>query len=545
LSADGHAWRRTGPTADDLLPAPGPPRAGGVLRRGSGELVVVGATAEADGVDAAAWTSADGGAWTPAPHDEGVLGGDGGQVMTAAVEVGGRIVAVGTEAAEEGDGLDAAVWSSTDGARWQRAEPRELRAAGRQHVEDVTVLGGTAVAVGWERAGGAEDAVLWVVGAAERDEDPAGAPVPSWVRVEGEEALAAPGEQRMEAVIATAEGFVAVGSARPPAGAPPADGPSREVGPVPVGGREMAAWTSRDGWSWARATGPGEGGAGDGGARAVAAGEGGVLAVGSEGGEAAAWRSDDGARWARVALGSSRAGAVSSATAVTAVGGGFVAVGHDDRGGAVWASPDGTRWARVDGAGLEGATTELHGVVVSGERVVAVGSRGEEALAWESGDLRTWAATALGSGRATAASSQDGSLVAVGSAPGAAGRDAVVWRRHGDGWDRVEGGDLAGPDDGELLDVVLHDVLSLAVGWTSERGGDDAASWTSTDAATWARTLHDEAVLGGDQAQRMESVVVRGTTAVAVGWSGSTPEARDAVVWVADQVDVVGAERNR
>jgi hypothetical protein len=45
----------------------------------------------------------------------------------------------------------------------------------------------------------------------------------------------------------------------------------------------------------------------------------------------------------------------------------------------------------------------------------------------------------------------------------------------------------------------------------------DAAVWTSPDGFTWSRVPHDEAIFGGEGAQRMASVTVGGPGLVAVG----------------------------
>jgi hypothetical protein len=550
-SSDGFGWQVGPATGADLLPAPGPPRANGLLQGDDGRVVVVGAAAEADGVDAAAWISVAARSWEPVPHEEGVLGGDGGQEMVAVAEVDGALVAVGIERSELFDGVDVAVWGSPDGVRWLRADPERLRAPGRQRVTGVAVVGGVAVAVGWDAAAGDADAAVWVIGA---DEEPpatdASSTLPAWVRVEGEESLAGPGEQRLADVVVAGDDIVAVGSLRSPEVAVEREGPSREVGPVPVGDSDGAVWRSPDGRSWERADDAALGGGGDQRALGVAVGASGLVAVGADGEDAAAWWSPDGRRWEQVGVGSLGGAGRQVATDVVAVGDTFLAAGWDEGAGdgdaVVWASVDGRNWRRLPADGLGGEGVQrIEGLAVGPRSAIAVGSSGADAVAWESRDLGSWTATPLGPGRATAVDALDGAVVAVGTVPGADGDlDAAAWRLAGSLWERSQDESLTGPADQELLGIVLSDVLAIAVGRTSFGGGDDAASWASPDAASWVRTTHDEAVLGGDQAQRMAAVAVLGTTAVAVGWSGSTPEARDAVVWVADQIDVTGTQRN-
>lgn len=553
-SADGLTWSTASTT--DPFPAEGEASPAAVIHLDDDRVLAAGAVTAGDGTDAAVWSSDGGRTWEQAPHDEGVLGGDGAQAVTALVVDGGdRLVAVGTDAAEDGSGVDVALWSSGDGQEWIRADPEPLRRPGRQHVVDATVLDGEVVAVGWDDAGGDADAAVWRVGSAPDDGEPAddpargGAAVPMWVRVDGG-ALGAPGEQRLEGVTVAEGGFVAVGAVRAPTGEVRRRGSSREVGPVPVGDGDGAVWLSPDGREWARADDDDAmGGHGDQEALGVAAGGGGLVAVGSDGDDAAAWWSADGRSWERTGDPTSLGGpGRQRAAGVAVLAGGFVAVGVDEVDGATdaaaWASLDGRSWRRLDGLAADGDQT-LESVAVVGESVVAVGSDGDDAAVWVSGDLRTWERASLGPGRAHGVDTFEGAVVVVGAAPGEGGdRNAAVWRRSGSAWEAVSGGDLAGPDDQRLHAVALSEEIAVAVGRTAFGGGDDAASWVTADAASWVRTPHDEEVLGGDQAQRMADVVVHGGTALAVGWTGTTPEGRDAVVWVADQVDVSGAERN-
>ena len=89
-----------------------------VIAAGPG-LVAVGG----DGSDSAVWTSADGIAWSRAPHDESAFGGAGGQGMTGVIAAGPGLVAVGS-AWSTGE-LGAAVWISPDGIAWSRVADDE------------------------------------------------------------------------------------------------------------------------------------------------------------------------------------------------------------------------------------------------------------------------------------------------------------------------------------------------------------------------------------------------------------------------------------
>lgn len=528
-SDDGARWSVAPLSSSALLPAIGTPVAAAASTLGA-VSVVVGADEKDDGADAAMWLSNGPTSFEQVAHDEGVLGGDGDQSMTASVQAGDRLLVVGSETDEAGD-RDAVVWASAPAGGLVRTADEAGAVPGDQHVTDVALLGPVPVAVGWEQTAGGADAVAWTVVtvAPEPEPDPSPAASLSWLRVTGQESLGGPGEQRLEAVVA-GEGFLAVGSVSTE-GSADADG---------------AVWRSPDGLEWARVEAPALEGPGDQRLFDVAVGPAGVVAVGVDGESAAVWTSPDGATWQRVAHdeiifggpGDQRAEAV---TTVPGGGGGWLAVGTDggvsDGDAAVWRSSDGASWERVvDGGALGGQGSQIAFDVVAGPGgFIAVGTDGEVATGWTSADGTSWTEQALGgSGVAVGLGAGDAGLVAVGSSPGD-GLDAVVWRSpDGLSWERDEGEALAGPLDQELAAVAIGEAMTVAVGRTNVGGGDDAAVWSSTEGSPWLRSAHDEELFGGDQAQRMVDVAVEGTTAVAVGWSGSSPASRDAAVWVSD-----------
>jgi len=147
-SADGRTWSRvhlphvlggTGQQAIAGLAAAGP----GVLAVGWNDL------------DAAVWTSEDGKNWTGIVS--AAFRGPGEQRMTGALATEDGFVAVGDSLSYEeiyflGRGSkatsDAAVWTSTDGVEWERAEG--LRELGDQHIQNVGVLGSILVGVGFD-----------------------------------------------------------------------------------------------------------------------------------------------------------------------------------------------------------------------------------------------------------------------------------------------------------------------------------------------------------------------------------------------------------
>ena len=526
-TSDGLFWSADPDVGAALLPAGGSPAAAAATGLGS-TVVVVGTDTKADGVDGALWYSTGSRPFEQVAHDEEMLGGDGIQAMEALVQAGDRLIVVGTETGDDGD-VDAVVWTAGTASGVQRPGGPEPVIPGHQHVADIAVLGSTPVVVGWEETASGVDAVVWEVTGAPDPEEPSGpAPGPgtrpqelTWQRVEDQNALTGPGEQRMDGIAGLPDGFVAVGS-RP--------GPDDSV--------DGAVWRSVDGREWSAVDVGGLGGAGDQRLLDVATGAAGLVAVGVEGPSAAVWTSAEGSAWNRVAHDEGAFGGPGDqrAEAVTALPGarGWLAVGTDGRGdAAVWSS-EGTTWTRTPAEGLGGPGEQvLHDVVAGEDGLVAVGTDGNSAAAWTSPDGLAWSRSDLGGGQA-AALADSGAVVVVGSAPGD-GREGVAWRSAGaTTWERVEGGELAGPLDQEMAGVTVGDGVIVAVGTTDLGGGVDAAAWTSADAGTWARSGHDENVFGGDQAQRMVDVAALGTLVVAVGWSGSSAEDRDAGVWVAD-----------
>lgn len=530
-SDDGVVWSVAPPSATALLPAAGvsQPRAATTL---GAVVVVVGTDAKDDGIDASMWLSRGTASFDQVAHDEDVLGGDGDQSMAASVHAGDQLLVVGTESDDDGD-LDAVVWASSPGGGLVRTPDEGGGVPGDQQVSDVALLDETAVAVGWEEGDSGVDAVAWTVASVVADEPRAGAAPAAvgslgWLRVAGQDALLGPGEQRMEAVTVGGGGWLAVGSVASEGGE--SDG---------------AAWRSPDGREWARVPSEGLAGAGDQRLLDVAEGSSGLVAVGLDGGSAAVWSSADGAVWERVGHdeavfggpGDQRAEAVAAAPGG---GGGWVAVGTDagvgDGDAAVWRSADGRSWERVaDDGGLGGPGSQAAlDVTVGPGGLTAVGVGDGSAQSWTSSDGGAWTPLPIGDGVAAAGVAADERAVAAGSAA-ADGLDAAVWRRsEGPSWERQEGGELSGPLDQELAAVAVGDALAVAVGATNLGGGDDAAVWSSADGAAWVRSIHDEELFGGDQAQRMLDVGVQGTTAVAVGWSGSSPASRDAAVWVSE-----------
>jgi hypothetical protein len=114
-------------------------------------------------------------------------------------------------------------------------------------------------------------------------------------------------------------------------------------------------------------------------------------------------------------------------------------------------------------------------------------------------------------------------------APAATGAPAVPIALE---WSRLVGQEAVFGGDGaqRLWSVVAGGPGLVAVGEDGPVGDADAAVWTSVDGSTWSRVAHDEAVFGGDGSQVMRSVVVGGPGLVAVGY-GQSGDDFDAAVW--------------
>ncbi len=159
--------------------------------------------ADTDLVDAAVWTSPDGITWSRVLHDETVLGGEGRQEMESVTAGGPGLVAVGRDEASVGD-LVAAVWTSADGITWTRVHDDEgvLGGEGLQLMVSVTAGGPGLVAVGFDGLSGRLDAAVWT-----------SADGITWSRVpDDEEVLGGDGRQVMVSVTAGGPGLVAIGT---------------------------------------------------------------------------------------------------------------------------------------------------------------------------------------------------------------------------------------------------------------------------------------------------------------------------------------------
>jgi hypothetical protein len=292
-------------------------------------------------------------AWTRIDNEE--FTAPGRQVPNAVTVVDQNVVLVGG-ATEVDEDFDAAVWRWDGGSDWQRFDsPEVFGGTGSQVINGFAVLGDTIVAVG---EGNSSSAAVWVSTDAGQ----------TWTRVPGNEDAFA--NRWMNAVIATSDGFIAVGS---------------------------GVWTSTDGLDWSLVEDiPDEPGLLD-----VAAFRDGYVAVGRSNSQdqTIIWRSDDGTAWTPARWNDGFL-APFSFSDMAVVPDGLVMVGCGGGGnychGEVYISSNGAIWDRVLHY-TEGRSLDMSGVAAVGDTLVVVGgesnSMGDHAsgLVWESADAgRTW-----------------------------------------------------------------------------------------------------------------------------------------------------------
>ncbi|HJP88479.1 MAG TPA: hypothetical protein VJ850_05530 [Candidatus Limnocylindrales bacterium] len=337
-----------------------------------------------------------------APSGPGTAGHPGhfpGQSILADVAVAGdRLVAVGYTFIAGAWTADS--WTSTNGNHWSLA-PVDTRPG--SFATSVTARrGGGFVAVG--RVGSepaawrSDDGRSWAAAAVDGlDRDPGRLP------------------ERIETVLATADGLIAGGSQGPELGdrrarfwrsidgatwtplpddaafagaevisiASATDRGYVALGRVGTGQRATSsiAWTSADGMAWTRREDPAL--AGGLVAAIVAKEAGGWLAVGSDGDEreAVAWSSTDGVAWTRAPREDSRlhSGEKIRMTDVVATSEGYVGIGNfvglQFGEGTSWVSLDGVTWRRAPAQASLGQG-EPEAITAWRDRLVIVGSRG-------------------------------------------------------------------------------------------------------------------------------------------------------------------------
>jgi hypothetical protein len=169
-------------------------------------FVAVGTSTLNGDSDAAVWTSTDAQTWTRVDDPDDVLGGDGNQGMTDVQTFEDGLVAGGFAT---GDGLDAAIWLSTNGTDWTKVNQAQLGGDGDQSINrilttkevegsDVPLI----VAGGTSTVDGDQDAAIWYSNDASH-----------WNReVSSAAALGGQNEQAINTISQRDETIVAVGS---------------------------------------------------------------------------------------------------------------------------------------------------------------------------------------------------------------------------------------------------------------------------------------------------------------------------------------------
>ena len=321
--------------------------------------------------DAAVWVSATGATWerVTAP----ALGGPGAQSIQGVALGGPGLIAAGFD--ETVDGIDAAVWASSDGREWIRIADTAFSAEGDQEIRAILATNDGFVAAGHDARGNQVDAAVWV-----------SADGIDWTRV-FDPALGGFGQQRISSLDMGPNGIVAGGT---------------DYWPNQFGLFNLDAriWTSPDGRSWDFVRDDETfGGNGWQYISAVIALPSGYVAAGTNilgtpgtHNDAAVWVSDDGAAWELLDEAVFAVPRVQRISALVDGPEGLVAVGYDtnaagERVPAVWLSPDGRGWMRVDDPTFqEPGHRWMNAITTGGPGLVAVGADGTSLV----GDPAVW-----------------------------------------------------------------------------------------------------------------------------------------------------------
>ncbi|MFI7645413.1 hypothetical protein ACIBTZ_04910 [Micromonospora sp. NPDC049460] len=357
------------PTAEPLRPAwqplslPAPPGAAGrpLLRDAvacAGRWYVVGGLADAAGeTRPAAWSSADGAAWSALPVAASSFYGRQ-HVLYAAACRDGRVAALGAKNGGVHGNPRTGTWAQApDGALREVPAPFELYAGPRA----VSVARLAAGPAGWLIAGARVDgAAVWT--------SPDGA---RFTIREGVPELAGDGRGRTVAydAVAVPSGWWVVGAVLPPG--------ATALAPL--------AWASADGRAWRRVALPAADGRGQA-QRVASVGDGGLVTVGPVREGFAAWRLA-GDEWRRVGGFGVPGPGVSSVDGLVPAGRALVAVTGDGGGHGLWLSVDsGDSWRTMAMPAVvpDGGNTAV-AAAAQGDRLVLVADDGQTSRAWWTG----------------------------------------------------------------------------------------------------------------------------------------------------------------
>ena len=151
-SADGLEWERVPHDPDVFGNGSEGTELFGVAAKDSG-LVAVGRVTDDNTMGV--WRSTDGISWSIVPLDPAVLN-EGDELATVISTEQGFIAAGETMG-------DAAAWFSPDGLVWTRLNTGDtFRGPGYQKITDITTLGDSLVAVGWEIDGEYDSEAVWI-----------------------------------------------------------------------------------------------------------------------------------------------------------------------------------------------------------------------------------------------------------------------------------------------------------------------------------------------------------------------------------------------
>jgi hypothetical protein len=265
----------------------------------------------------AIWRRASNGSWTlESATSLGAMAGSAG--LTAVADGPAGWIAVG--ATSNGKSTAPVVLASADGERWQPVASLVAAAGAGTEFLGVAASRSGYVAVGRQMVGGRTFAVLWY-----------SADLRTWTSDNNDGLDGRLEASTVNAVVATAGGFVAVGSH----------------------GAVQALWVSSDGRHWRMDSVSPPAGTASATLRSVAASGARVVAGGyaaTRGGDVpvAVVSTDGGAQWRQVVLATPNG--VGMVTALTAIPDGFTAAGVVGSGGSqrtvTWTSPDGLTWSR-------------------------------------------------------------------------------------------------------------------------------------------------------------------------------------------------------
>ena len=264
-STDGLTWERV---SVEALSDSGPEEMLTVIPSGTG-FVAAGFVIAGAEADAAVWSSPDGISWTRV-HDPRFAEA-GTQRIYSLAETPHGLIAGGTNYSRIDFGvynLDARVWISTDGIKWDKVDAASFGGPGWQYISAVVATPTGLIAAGGYilgQPGLHNDAAVWT------SDDGV-----TWERVVAP-ALGGSGAQHISALVLDLEGVVAVG-----------------YDTTAGGYRLPAVWTSPDGLIWARNLGSGLEEPGHRWMNSAAIGPLGLIAVGGDGtrrvGDPVVWR---------------------------------------------------------------------------------------------------------------------------------------------------------------------------------------------------------------------------------------------------------------